>query len=187
MKNKLIIFEGIDGSGKSTQAKYFAKKLKAVYLKEPFFFKKIILSPIQHLTELFLFLADRAEVYFYVEKFLKKSHVVLDRSFPSTIAYQLEGRNLKKFISLEDYLKIDLITRRNINPNLVIVLDLPVKIALSRLKRKTKFEEFIFLSKVRRTYRKYAKKFNWQIVDASLDKESVTKKISEILVKEKIF
>jgi thymidylate kinase len=48
---------------KSTQAKYFAKKLNAFYFREPKFFKKEILKEIHPLTELFLFLADRSEVY----------------------------------------------------------------------------------------------------------------------------
>lgn len=181
-KVKLIIFDGIDGSGKSTQAKLITKKIKAVYLKEPCFFKKQILKEINPLTEVFLFLADRSEVYAQVEKFLKKGRVViLDRSYPSTLAYQVLGKGLEKVISLEEYLKIDLIARKHIQPDLVIIFDLPVKIALSRLKNKTKFEKRKFLEKVRKNYLYLAKKFDWIVIDAKKDVKTVNEEILKLL------
>jgi dTMP kinase len=180
-KYKLIIFEGIDGSGKTTQAKYFAKKLNAFYFREPKFFKKEILQEIHPLTELFLFLADRSEVYSRIKGVLKNKNVVLDRSFPSTLAYQLIGRNLKKLISINDYLKIDFLARQKIEPDLVIVFDVPVDIALKRLKKKTKFEEKKFLIKVRKAYLSLAKKFNWYVVDGSKDKNEIRKNVWLIL------
>jgi len=180
-KYKLIIFEGIDGSGKTTQAKYFAKKLNAFYFREPKFFKKEILKEIHPLTELFLFLADRSEVYSRIKNILKNKNVVLDRSFPSTLAYQLIGRNLKKLIPIDDYLKIDFLARQKIEPDLVIVFDVPVDIALKRLKKKTKFEEKKFLIKVRKAYLGLAKKFNWYVVDGTKDKNEVKKNVWLIL------
>jgi dTMP kinase len=180
-KYKLIIFEGIDGSGKSTQAKYFAKKLNALYFREPKFFKREILQKIHPLTELFLFLADRSEVYLRIKSVLKNKNVVLDRSFPSTLAYQLIGRNLKKLIPLDDYLKIDFLARQKIEPDLVIVFDVPVDIALKRLKKKTKFEGKKFLIKVRKVYLGLAKKFNWYVVDGTKDKNEVKKNVWLIL------
>ena len=181
---KLIIFEGIDGSGKTTQARYFAKKLKAVYLSEPKFFRQQIFSSIQPLTELFLFLADRSEVYQQIKKILTKKNVVLDRSFPSTLAYQLEGRSLKNLISIEEYLKLDLIVRQKIEPDIVFIFDLPVSIALSRLKKKTKFEKLKFLEKVRKAYLKLAKIFNWYVIDANQSREKIRAQIVSILQKE---
>ena len=206
-KFKLIIFEGIDGSGKSTQAKYFAKKLNAFYFREPKFFRREILQKIHPLTELFLFLADRSEVYsriknlhglngsktdqygYKINKYPHKSvqnphksvYIILDRSFPSTLAYQLIGRNLKKLISIDDYLKIDFLARQKIEPDLVIVFDVPVNIALKRLKKKTKFEEKKFLIKVRKAYLGLAKKFNWYVVDGTKDKKEVRKNVWLIL------
>jgi len=226
-KYKLIIFEGIDGSGKSTQAKYFAKKLNAFYFREPKFFKKEILKKVNPLTELFLFLADRSEVYsrirglnrFKTDKhgsttdkngfetdnnglYMKQSveinyphksvpnpcksaYIILDRSFPSTLAYQLIGKNLKKLISIDDYLKIDFLARQKIEPDLIIVFDVPIDIALKRLlkrlKKKTKFEEKKFLMKVRKAYLNLAKKFNWYVIDGSKDKNEVRKNVWLIL------
>jgi dTMP kinase len=190
-KYKLIIFEGIDGSGKSTQARYFAKKLNAFYFREPKFFKKEILREIHSLTELFLLLADRSEVYSRIKNIMSQhkpafssrqfTFIILDRSFPSTLAYQLMGRNLKKLISIDDYLKIDFLARQKIEPDLAIVFDLPVDIALKRLKKKTKFEEKKFLMKVRKAYLSLAKKFNWFVVDGSKDKNEVRKNVWLIL------
>jgi dTMP kinase len=189
-KYKLIIFEGIDGSGKSTQAKYFAKKLNAFYFREPKFFKKEILKEIHPLTELFLFLADRSEVYSRIKNIIrvnprrnprKSAFIILDRSFPSTLAYQLMGRNLKKLISIDDYLKIDFWARQKIEPDLVIVFDVPVDIALKRLKKKTKFEEKKFLMKVRKAYLSLAKKFNWYVIDGTKNKNEVRKNVWLIL------
>jgi dTMP kinase len=181
---KLIIFEGIDGSGKTTQAKYFAKKLKAIYLREPLYFKKQILLNNNPLAELFLFLADRSLVYDQIRKFLETKNVILDRSFPSTLAYQLEGKNLKKIISIDDYLKIDLLARKGIKPDLVLVFDLPVDVALSRLKRKNKFEKKNLLTKVRKAYLDLAEKFNWYVISAGKSKEEVKNEIISILQKE---
>jgi dTMP kinase len=112
---------------------------------------------------------------------LKNKNVVLDRSFPSTLAYQLIGRNLKKLISIDDYLKIDFLARQKIEPDLVIVFDVPVDIALKRLKKKTKFEEKKFLMKVRKAYLSLAKKFNWYVVDGTKDKNEVRKNVWLIL------
>jgi dTMP kinase len=178
---KLIIFEGIDGSGKTTQAKYFAKKLKAVYLKEPFYFKNQILKNNNPLAEIFLFLADRAKVYELIKKFLKTKNVILDRSFPSTLAYQLKGRNLERLISLEDYLKIDLLARNKIEPHLVFILDLSPKIALSRFQKKSKFENEKLLTKVRKAYLDLAKEFDWFVIDAAKSKKEVKNEILLIL------
>jgi len=180
-KYKLIIFEGIDGSGKTTQAKYFAKRLNAFYLREPNFFRKEILKEIHPLTELFLFLADRNEVYSRIKNVLNKKNVILDRSFPSTLAYQLIGRNLKKIISFDDYVKIDFLSRQKIKPDLVIIFDVPVHVALLRLKKKTKFEEKKFLIKIKKAYLNLARKFNWHVVDGTKDKEEIRKNVSLIL------
>jgi dTMP kinase len=197
-KYKLIIFEGIDGSGKTTQAKYFTKKLNAFYFREPKFFKKEILKEIHPLTEIFLFLADRSEVYSRIKNIMslrkvpacrqagassmrKSAFIILDRSFPSTLAYQLVGRNLKKLISIDDYLEIDFLARQKIEPYLVIVFDVLVDIALKRLKKKTKFEEKKFLMKVRKAYLNLAKKFNWYVVDGTKDKNEVKKNVWLIL------
>jgi dTMP kinase len=184
MKNKLIIFEGIDGSGKTTQARYFAKKLKAVYLKEPRFFKKQILSKIEPLTELFLFLADRSEVYNQIKNILKTENVILDRSFPSTLSYQLEGRGLKKLISFDDYLKIDSLARQNIEPDLVIVFDISVKTAMKRLKTKTKFEKEKFLNKVRKIYLDLVKKYQWYLVNSEKSIAEIRNDVYLILQKQ---
>ncbi|MCX7770770.1 MAG: dTMP kinase [Proteobacteria bacterium] len=113
----LITFEGIEGAGKSTQIKllekYF-KKIKRDFLviREPGGtpisekIREILLNPDHNLeneTELFLFLASRAELVKKVIKpALKKNKIVIcDRFIDSTMAYQGYGRGISKsFISL---------------------------------------------------------------------------------------
>jgi thymidylate kinase len=63
----------------------------------------------------------------------------------------------------------------------VIVFDVPVDIALKRLKKKTKFEGKKFLTKVRKVYLGLAKKFNWYVVDGTKDKNEVKKNVWLIL------
>lgn len=181
MKGRLIIFDGIDGSGKTTYAKYFSKKLNGIYLKEPKYYRKEIFQDIPSLAELFLFLAQRNRVYLEIKKFLNQGKlVILDRSFPSTLAYQLKAKNLEKIISLKDYLFLDKIARNFLEPDKIFIFDLPVNQALKRIKRKrTKFEEEKFLKKVRKAYLELSKKFNWQVIDASSSKKEL---ISQLLV-----
>lgn len=181
MKGKLFIFDGIDASGKTTIAKKLAQELQGIYLREPGktgirgLIRKIILQPIDPLTELFLFLADRRENYLQLKNYLKQGKIIfLDRSFPATLAYQLKAKNIEKFISLKEYLHLDHLARLFIEPDQVIIFDLPVKAALQRLKRKkTKFEEVQFLQKVRKSFLDLARKFNWQVINANQPKEKV--------------
>lgn len=183
MKGKLYILDGIDGSGKSSLAKSLAKKFKGVYLSEPDktsrlgkkIRKMILEEKIDALSELFLFLISRRQIYKNIAKFLAKGKIVfLDRSFPSTLAYQLEAQNLKKFIDEKTYLKIDRLTRFKLNPDLIFILDVDVKTALRRIKRKkTKFEKEKLLVAVRKAFLKLAKKHKWLVVDAKRPFEEV--------------
>ena len=108
-----ITFEGIEGSGKSTQLKKVASYLEkkgftVTTTKEPGdtslgkTIRSILLSPETTLhhnyTELLLFIADRCEhVESVIKPALKKRHIVLcDRYKDSTVAYQHGGRQLEK-------------------------------------------------------------------------------------------
>ena len=196
MRGKLFIFDGIDGSGKSTIAKNLAKRFKGVYLKEPGtkgvrkLIRKAILQEIDPLTELFLFLADRRENYLEIKKLLNNGNLIfLDRSFPSTLAYQLMGKNLEKIISIENYLALDHLVRFHIEPDAVFIFDLPVDIALKRIKlrkrKMNKFEVKKFLWKVRRNFIYLAKKFGWIVINAEKKPKEIIDDIEEFL-KDKI-
>lgn len=114
----LINLEGIDGAGKSTQIALLASTFKdAIITKEPGAtplgtqIRKIILGEnlnISHQSEMFLFLADRAEHYEKIIKPNRDKMVFCDRSFVSGIAYAMTNLGLN----------LDEISRKNLNTNL---------------------------------------------------------------------
>ena len=106
----IISFEGIDGSGKSTQAKHLMARLseeahKVLYVREPGgtriseSIRELLLNPevkMNPFTEMLLFSAARAEL---VREKIKPFHerggiVICDRFFDSTVAYQGGGRQV---------------------------------------------------------------------------------------------
>jgi dTMP kinase len=142
---KLITFEGIEGSGKSTQiklvAEYFVEKnVPIIVTQEPSgtdIGRKIgsILFNSEHYymcaeTEMFLFCAARAQhVREKILPALEQNKVVLcDRFSDATYAYQGAGRGLDhEFIKLiNDYSALHL------KPDLTLLFDLPVEIGLQR-------------------------------------------------------
>ena len=146
---KLITFEGIEGSGKSTQIKLVAEYLSRrnvslIVTAEPSgtdIGRKIgsILFNREHNnmcaeTEMFLFCAARSQhVREIIMPALKQNKVVLcDRFSDATYAYQGAGRGLdSKFIRLiNDYSSMLL------KPDLTLLFDLPVEIGLQRANRR---------------------------------------------------
>ncbi len=126
-KYPLIIFEGIEGSGKTTQINNVIKELKLkkrsfIKIREPGGcinsekIRRLILnkkSNFNNLTDLFLYLASRNE---NIEKILKKNYkkkiVLIDRFIFSTIAYQHYGMGINKNL-IE---KLNSIILQNIKP-----------------------------------------------------------------------
>ena len=171
-----IVFEGIDGCGKSTQAKLLAnhfnergeetlltfepgntlagKKLREMILTD----RTISLHP---RTELLLFNADRVE---HVEKVIRPALalnkvVISDRYIYSTIAYQVGGRGFTENIInfLNDF------TTDNLIPDHVFYIDLSPEIALARITEKDKFEDekLEFYNKTANKYRQLTKKHSY--------------------------
>ena len=110
-KNPIIVFEGIEGSGKSFHIKNVENhlkknKIKYIKLREPGGsinsekIRKIILnknSKFKNLTDLFLYMAARNENYHYLlKKNYKKKVIIIDRFTDSTLAYQHYGMGISK-------------------------------------------------------------------------------------------
>ncbi len=146
---KLVTFEGIEGSGKSTQIKLVAgylmeKKIPHIVTQEPSgtdIGHKIgnILFNREHYdmcaeTEMFLFCAARAQhVREVIIPALEQNKLVLcDRFSDATFAYQGAGRGLdNEFIRLiNDY------SAMHLKPDLTLLFDLPVEIGLQRAIRR---------------------------------------------------
>ncbi|WP_459200908.1 dTMP kinase [Methanococcus sp. CF] len=151
--HKFIVFEGIDGCGKTTQAKLLAEKLNAVFTFEPTdgkigkAIREILAgSKCQKETLALLFAADRVEHVSEIEEYLKKSHVVSDRYVYSSIIYQMSQGIPKEFIyGINDYAK---------TPDLVILLDVDLNEALLRMESREKeiFEKIDIQRKIKEGY-----------------------------------
>lgn len=175
----LILFEGCEGSGKSTLIKALSEVLRkidfnAVETKEPRgHARDILLNPNHPLTpqeELTIFIDGRAEHFSEtIIPALKRGNIVLcDRSTYSTIAYQHYGRGL----DITDILIRDAKARQNVGFDLIILLDIDPEIGLRRKKPETRFElEAInFHHCVRNGYLEQAESDldgKWVIIDAS--------------------
>ena len=203
MYNKpVIVFEGIECSGKSLHIKNVCKYLKKknisyFYLREPGgsknseIIRKLILnkkSNFNRNTDLFLYSASRSENIQKLRKFQKKKIILIDRFTDSTLAYQHFGLGvninlIKKIhnVILDDF-KVDF-TFLNIVNN---------KNMLSRLKRRKKLNRYDrfnnkFYEKVQKGYLKIAskKKNKYLIVNSNLElkknKEIIIKKINDLI------
>ncbi|AIF68943.1 thymidylate kinase [Palaeococcus pacificus DY20341] len=188
-----IVLEGIDGAGKSTQAKLLAKWFEekgyeVVLTKEPTdtafgkLIRRLVLTGgkegiidgarISHEAEALLFAADRAEhVHKLIKPSLEQGKVVIsDRYFYSSLAYQwARGLDLNWLVDLN---------RFAVRPNLTILLDLPVKESMNRIngrKIKTEFDKIAELQrKVRKNYLTLAERFEEiRIINALASMEDI--------------
>jgi dTMP kinase len=184
---QFIALEGGEAVGKSTQAALLAEHLGAVLTREPGgtaigeALRRLLLDPLlprpTATAETLLMLAARAQhVAEVIEPALAKGHdVVCDRYSGSTLAYQGYGRGL----DLGELGWLDRWATGGRQPDLVILLDLPVEVALER--RGTgppdRFESEgpEFLERVRRGFLRLAAndRQRWQTVDASGSVEEV--------------
>jgi dTMP kinase len=206
VKGKFITFEGIEGSGKSSQITLLAEYLQArgrevVLTREPGGtpiadqIRKILLDPgnsaLDPTAELLLYGASRAQhLREVVLPALASAAVVLcDRFTDATIAYQGHGRGLD--LALID--TINRIVTAGIRPDLTIVLDLGASLGLARargrnsrqgLQQEARFENenLIFHNKVRQGYLALASQdpSRIRIVDASLKPAEVQDRIRHI-------
>ena len=205
MKGKFIVFEGIDGCGKTTQineicnwlpnSNLISNNSSIIKTREPggsvigAKLRKLILSNNKdnvptNLTELLLYAADRTEhVTKIISPALNKGDWVLsDRFSGSTLAYQGYGRNLDK----EIIKKLEIIACQGQNPDITFFLDISIKESISRRKHqipdRIESEGVNFLRKVNIGFKKIAKENNWIVISASNNKENITTIIKNTLI-----
>lgn len=150
-KGKFIVIEGGEGSGKSSVIEGLKKSLgykeEIIFTREPGGtriseqIRRVLMdksnTEMDTLTEIFLFCGARAQ---HVGELISPSlklgkNVISDRFDPSTIAYQLFGRD--KMISLSYFLSLNKIAKQGIEPDAIIWLDVSPEIGLAR-KEKSK-------------------------------------------------
>ena len=153
-KKPFIVFEGIEGSGKSIHSKFICKELKRkkipyIYLREPGGsaisekIRKIILNEKKYQTDKFtdtlLYLAARNEnIKQNIAPSYHKTIIICDRFVDSTIAYQHYGFGInKKMIqSLNDKIL------GKIKPDFTFLLKIKVQNSINRVKKRKKINKY---------------------------------------------
>jgi dTMP kinase len=207
MSSFFITFEGIEGSGKTTQIEhlrgYLSRRgITCKVTREPGGspiaekIRKILLDPghagMTPVSELFLYEAARAQhVKEVIESLLKKGVVVLcDRFSDATVAYQGFGRG----IDLGLVETLNLASSRGLKPDVTILLDCPSDLGLKRAVRRNQLEKkekedrfererIQFHRRVRRGYLFLAKRepHRIKVVDTRQGEEKVFEKIRQIV------
>lgn len=206
MHGRLIVFEGVEGSGKTTQLQQCSDWLKAselgnslpvVVTREPggtslgLELRQMLLSgqssSIQDRTELLLYAADRVQ---HVEEFLKPqlaqgAIILCDRYTDSTIAYQGYGRGLD--LTLIE--QLNQIATGGLESDLTLWLDVDAEIGLKRARQRGQADrmeqaDLEFHQRVQQGFRELAASYPQRIVriDASKSQEEVYLAIQTILL-----
>ena len=205
MKGKFIVFEGIDGCGKTTQINEIFKWLpesslissnsSIIKTREPGGsalgekLRQLILSnnidnAPSSLTELLLYSADRTEhISKIISPALKKGDWILsDRFSGSTLAYQGYGRN----IDIEIIKQLEVIACQGEKPDITFLLDISPEESISRRKNqipdRIESEGINFLRKVNLGFKKIAQENNWIVLSAANNQENITNTIKRILI-----
>ena len=191
-----IVFEGLDGSGKSTQQqllndKLQSDKISSISFREPgstVIGEKIVkilqsdqkLSP---LSELLLFYVSRSAI---IEEKIKPALanydvVICDRYFYSSVAYQGYGRGMN--IGFINQINDEVV--KNIIPDLIFYMDISWEEKKKRkginINDRFEKEDRVFHNKVRSGYKSMAKKDSdkWKIIDAEENVENISSFIYE--------
>ena len=200
MNGKFIVFEGIDGSGKTTQINQLSKWLiddnlipannKLIVTREPGGTKlgksirELLLDTSSEqapdsVTELLLYAADRAQhVNEVIRPSLKKGDwIISDRFCGSTLAYQGYGRKLDIGL-IKD---LEIIATQGISPDITFLLDIPVEESIKRRKDRKddrmEKEGREFLLNVSLGFKEISENNKWKKISAMNTRENI---ISEI-------
>ena len=203
-----IVFEGIEGSGKSYQSKKLflqlkrkgfsvlltrepggtksAEEIRKIILKDYFYKKKK--EEFNAYTDTLLYLAARNE---HLQKKIipalkKRKIVICDRFTDSTIAYQVYGKKVKRsFVnSIHKHILY------GVKPNIVFLLKVNIKKSIKRINlrgKKNRYDKFSkgFYSKAQNAFIKIAKKnkSKYKILNSSLDTVDLENQILKIVLK----
>jgi dTMP kinase len=189
-KGFFICLEGLDGSGKTTQAKLLAKRLKktydAVYTAEPSngkigkFIMQYCLNAKERMPsilEALLFAADRFE---HVENEVlpaigKGRLVISDRCVYSSLAYQGAAG--------VDLAWIDRINEHVIRPDLAIFIDVLPEVVVKRLKpKRSVMENLETQRRVRQLYLNFVKEGKLFLIDGNTSKKKVADDILKVVL-----
>ena len=200
-----IVFEGVEGCGKSYQSKKLLNNLKkykiySILTREPGgtksaelirnlilkdYFNKRNKDKFDKYTDTLLYMAARNEhlVNKIIPALRRKAVIICDRFTDSTLAYQVYGKKVNKnFIN-----QIHKFILRNIKPDLTFILKVSSAVSKLRLKkRKTKnrYDNFSksFYTKAQNSFIKIAKnKRNYFVLNASLNNTDLENKIFKIV------
>ena len=189
----LITFEGIDGSGKTTQSKKLYEFLREKGLDVSLYREPggtplgeelrdiLINKELNERTELLLFEGARTQLV--LEKLKPDMErgmvVILDRFTDSTLAYQGYGRGL----DLELVRKLNEFASFGIKPDITFLLDIEPETAVGRIREKSRFDNVDFLKRVREGFLEIARKEPERVVvlDVHRGEEEVFGDIKETL------
>jgi len=207
-RGKLIVFEGAEGAGKSTQVRLLAERLatariSCIALREPGgspvgdSIREIVLHkehPITNATEALLFMASRAELTAreIVPSLNDGRVVLLDRFFLSTYAYQIFGRGLPE----AETRSANRLATGGLVPDLTLLLDVPAIEGLGRAdargaRDRMERADDVFHNRVASAFRQFADP-KWQyshqecgpikLIDATGDENAVQERVVATLV-----
>jgi dTMP kinase len=200
---KFITLEGTEGVGKSTNLAFVrdwltSRNIQVVVTREPGGtplaeqVRELLLAkrdePVDETAELLLIFAARAQHLAQVIKpALEKGVWVLsDRFTDATFAYQGGGRGLSKSVIQQ----LEQLVQDNLRPDLTLILDIDVKLGLSRASQRGELDRFEsetldFFERVRAAYREraVANPAHYAIVDAGQTLEKVQQDIDGVLQK----
>jgi dTMP kinase len=189
---RFFVFEGIDGSGKSTVSRLFAQKLASTghpveWTAEPTSgwigdqVRRANKEANSAFTETLLYVADRAEHTAQIGQWLENgSSVVCDRYIGSTLAYQ--SVTLRPHLGSRALEWLKMVNEPfAVRPSHTFLLRIDPDLALARLsarKEREKFEKIEFLRKVAAMYDRLADEDpSYVVVDASMSLDEVLDRI----------
>jgi dTMP kinase len=193
-KGKLIIIEGLDKSGKTTQSKLLFNFYEKVYAGQvrlmnfPDYSTRIgseiklfLQGKVEYANEVkhILLSANRWEKKFEIERLREQNKIIiLNRYYQSNLAYGLaNGLNFEWLINLDKGLpKEDIVIILDIDPDISYKRGIENDFILDKFER-----DKIFLKKARKYYLELAKKFKWHVINSDSDKNIIFEKIINII------